>query len=256
MYSLRTFLEAFSHIFLLALLLAHTTAAQEARSVPASAPAQDIFAAWHATLSDAADRTLAEALADKPWMKVNTGSQLDTSARATTADIDLVVPFRAAVQRVLRLRPTIEPILWQEGVPAELIGIVLVESGGQPTALSPKGARGLWQLMPQTARRYGLVVTPTQDDRIDVEKSTRAAARYLRDLYQQFGDWQLAFAAYNAGEQTVARALIRTRQAGFSEIRNVLPQETRGYVPAVLSSITVLGNNPDGLFPAWRHTQW
>ena len=88
---------------------------------------------------------------------------------------------RAAI-RVRRLLPAIVPILRQEQVPAEFGAMVLVESGGLPAALSPKGARGLWQLMPATARRYGLVVRAEQDDRLDLEKSTRAAARYLRDL--------------------------------------------------------------------------
>lgn len=96
--------------------------------------------------------------------------------------------------------------------------------------------------MPDTARRYGLMVTPQRDDRLDPARSTRAAARYLRDLYARFGSWPLALAAYNAGENTVLRALNRTaaRDTGASFIdlsqRNLLPIETRGYVPAVLAS--------------------
>ena len=73
------------------------------------------------------------------------------------------------------------------------MAVVLVESGGRPTALSAKGALGIWQLMPQTARRYGLTVTPEKDERLDVLKATRAAARYLHDLYGQFSDWKLAW---------------------------------------------------------------
>jgi membrane-bound lytic murein transglycosylase D len=126
----------------------------------------------------------------------------------------------------------------------------LVESGGQPAAFSPKGARGIWQFMPDTARRYGLVVSADRDERSEVVKSTRAAARYLRDLHQQFGDWQLAFAAYNAGEQAVEQAVARTGQHSFSTIQRALPKETRNYVPAVLNAMAVLGGNPEAALRA------
>jgi membrane-bound lytic murein transglycosylase D len=109
-------------------------------------------------------------------------------------------------------------------------------------ALSPKGARGVWQFMPETARRYGLVVNGLRDDRTDIEKSTRAAVRYLRDLYGQFGDWSLALAAYNAGERSVRAAMDRS---GFREFRSIsdrmlLPAETRSYVPAVTAAMNSL----------------
>ncbi|HEX7962607.1 MAG TPA: lytic transglycosylase domain-containing protein, partial [Terriglobales bacterium] len=78
-----------------------------------------------------------------------------------------------------------------------------------------KGARGLWQFMPETARRYGLVVSESRDERMEITKSSRAAARYLRDLYKQFGDWRLALAAYNAGEQLVEQGVARNGQARF-----------------------------------------
>jgi membrane-bound lytic murein transglycosylase D len=120
-------------------------------------------------------------------------------------------------------------------VPTDLAAIVLVESGGNPTALSPKGARGLWQLMPQTARRYGLIVDGQTDERLDISKSTRAAAEYLRDLFAQFHSWPLALAAYNAGEQAVQRAVSRTGSDTFSLAAAALPRETQGYVPAVLA---------------------
>lgn len=121
-----------------------------------------------------------------------------------------------------------------------MAAVVLVESGGQSTALSPKGARGLWQFMPDTARLYGLVVTASLDERLDPYKSTRAAGRYLRDLYTQFGDWALALAAYNAGEDTVQRAVERTSTREFSSIAGRLPVETQHYVPAVLRAIDML----------------
>ena len=89
--------------------------------------------------------------------------------------------------------------------------------------------------MPDTARRYGLTVTTQRDEQLDIYKSTRAAARYLRELYAQFGDWSLVFAGYNAGEQTVQRAIDRSGTSDFSRL-NRLPAETRNYVPAVWAS--------------------
>jgi membrane-bound lytic murein transglycosylase D len=93
--------------------------------------------------------------------------------------------------------------------------------------------------MPDTARRYGLFVDETRDDRTDIEKSTRAAARYLRDLHLRFGNWPLALAAYNAGELAVEGAVKRTGSSDFAAISNTgqIPAETRSYVPAVLAAI-------------------
>jgi hypothetical protein len=138
-----------------------------------------------------------------------------------------------SLARLDLLRPIIEPELARAGLPVELSGMVQVESGAQRFALSPRGARGLWQLMPDTARRYGLTVTAQRDDRLDAYKSTRAAARYLRTLYAQFGDWSLVFAAYNAGERTIRRAIDRSGTTDFFQLKRLLPAETRGYVPAV-----------------------
>ncbi|MEW6731720.1 MAG: lytic transglycosylase domain-containing protein [Acidobacteriota bacterium] len=128
-------------------------------------------------------------------------------------------------------------ILSEEGVPPQLLSIALVESGFNQYALSPKGARGIWQFMPVTARRYGLPVGNGEDQRIHPDHSTRAAARYLRDLYQQFGDWKLAIAAYNVGEHKMQRIIDRTGIRSFEEMsrRGYLPLETRKYVPAVLA---------------------
>ncbi len=149
----------------------------------------------------------------------------------------------AALSRLEGYRPTPEGILQQEGVPKSLVAVALIESGAQPLALSPKQARGLWQFIPTTARQYGLTVTAVKDERVHVELATRAAARYLRDLYTRFGDWALALSAYNAGADTVERAMQRGRVSTYSQLSSarLLPEETRNYVPAVLSAMELLG---------------
>ncbi|SRR6266496_131250 len=203
-------------------------------------PDSDVFASTREALSDAADRSLATALSQQSWMK---GSEAPTGKHGNQAASSTPVRrVQAAIERVNRLRPTIEPILRQEGVPTQLSAVVLVESGGLAAALSPKGARGVWQFMPDTARRYGLVVQGLRDERVDVEKSTHAAARYLRDLYIEFGDWSLALAAYNAGEPTLQGALERsgTREFAAISVKGLLPLETRNYVPAVLAAMNTL----------------
>jgi peptidoglycan lytic transglycosylase D len=150
-----------------------------------------------------------------------------------------------AVARVMELKPVLAPILHDEGVPDEIAALVLVESGGQPTALSPKGARGIWQFMPDTARRYGLTINSETDDRLDILKSTRAAARYLRGLHEQFGDWSLALAAYNAGERAVRNAVSRSGSSDFAVLssKGFIPAETRAYVPAVIAASNLFAAN-------------
>ena len=146
-------------------------------------------------------------------------------------------------RRVERLGIDPRRILIEEGLPAELLGVAKVESNFNPFAVSLKGAAGLWQFMPATARRYGLRVDAFQDERFDVQKSTRAAGRYLRDLYTQFGSWPLVLAAYNAGEDAVQRAIDHASDRSFNSIdrAGLLPAETRAYVPAVLKAIGSIG---------------
>ena len=148
-----------------------------------------------------------------------------------------------ALDRFERFRARLEAILKAEGVPKQLAAVVLVESGAQPFALSRRQARGLWQLIPNTARRYGQVVSDQRDERVQLELATQAAARYLRDLHRQFGDWPLALAAYNAGPDAVEAALKKGGASTFWQLKSagLLPSETRGYVPSVLAAMHVIG---------------
>jgi membrane-bound lytic murein transglycosylase D len=152
--------------------------------------------------------------------------------------------FERAFARSGRYREMMIPILKQEGVPQDLIYLAQAESGFHPLAVSRVGARGIWQFMASRARGYGLSHNMWVDDRQDPEKSTRAAAHHLKDLYNQFGDWYLAMAAYNSGPGTVQAAVKRTGYADFWELyrRNVLPKETRNYVPIILA-VTIMTKN-------------
>lgn len=203
----------------------------------ATTPVDRQFAAYDQSLRGSVDDLLT-----KTAQSPNLAVQAKTDAVEAPANAD--GKFSSAVRRVQQLRPLLEPILREEGVPTDIAAIVLVESGGHPAALSPKGARGLWQLMPDTARRYGLAVSPEADERIDPARSTRAAARYLRNLYVQLGDWELAFAAYNAGEQAVQRAIMRSGSRDYRHLHDLLPNETRAYVPAVMTARLLFGSKP------------
>lgn len=133
----------------------------------------------------------------------------------------------------------------EQGVPQDLIYLAQAESGFKPLALSRARARGMWQFMASRGTGYGLRRSWWVDDRQDPEKATRAAARHLKDLYNQFGDWYLAMAAYNSGPGNVQQAVKRTGYADFWELykRNVLPAETKNYVPIILA-MTIMSKNP------------
>ena len=136
--------------------------------------------------------------------------------------------------------PIFEQILDQHNLPLELKYLSVVESALIAQAYSSVGAKGLWQFMLGTAKQYGLKVNSLVDDRFDAYASTKAACLYLSDLYEIFGDWNLALAAYNAGPGNVTKAI---RRAGgnknYWEIRNFLPEETRGYVPAFYATLYI-----------------
>lgn len=218
--------------------------AQTGQGILQKPTVSDPFTGLHNALSSAADSLLAATAQRQPEVPVANSAQEGRVRKAAFQSADSLDRGKRAFLRVQQLRPILEPILREEGVPTELAAVVFIESGGQPAALSPKGARGVWQLMPDTARRYGLIVTSVRDDRTDPQKSTRAAARYLRDLYARFGNWSLALAAYNTGELLVESAISHTGTRDFAGISKVgrIPSETRNYVPAVWAAVERLGN--------------
>jgi membrane-bound lytic murein transglycosylase D len=128
--------------------------------------------------------------------------------------------------------PRLKPIFESMRVPAELVWVAEVESAFDPRAISPVGAAGLYQLMPATARQYGLVLEP-EDDRLHPEKNALAAARHMSYLKRTFNDWPLAMAAYNAGHNRVRGLLAKHNARSFEEIALYLPLETQLFVPKV-----------------------
>ena len=154
--------------------------------------------------------------------------------------------FQASLARSGRYLPMIRKIFQEYGLPQDLVYVALVESGFCPTARSPKDAVGMWQFIDETARRYGLKVNDQVDERRDPEKSTRAAARYLLDLYKQFGCWYLAAAGYNAGEKRVEGVVNRhdTRDFWIMAQKKLLPQETCNYVPQLIAA-ALIAKNPE-----------
>lgn len=146
------------------------------------------------------------------------------------------------MSRVLALAqyyfPMIEEELLKAGLPVELRAMAIIESALQATIVSRAGASGLWQFMPVTARAYGLEVNSMVDERFDPYKATKAACKYMKDLYKMYNDWSLAIAAYNCGPGNVNKALARAggNPQSFWDVYWYLPSETRGYVPAFIAA--------------------
>ena len=153
--------------------------------------------------------------------------------------------FEACLARSGRYLLLMRKIFQEYGLPQDLVYLCLVESGFSPWARSPAEAVGPWQFISGTAQRYGLKVNNWVDERRDPEKSTRAAARYLRDLFRQFGSWYLAAAGYNAGERRVEGVVQRhaTRDFWTMAGNRLLPQETCNYVPQLIAA-TLIAKNP------------
>ena len=151
----------------------------------------------------------------------------------------------SGLKRSGRYRPLIQKIFAEEGVPEDLIYLAQAESGFLPRAVSNKKAVGMWQFIAGTGATYDLERTGIYDERFDPEKATRAAARYLKDLHERYGDWYLAMAAYNCGAGAVDRAVERTGYADYWELlkRHALPRETASYVPIIVA-IAIMAKNP------------
>jgi membrane-bound lytic murein transglycosylase D len=198
-----------------------------------------------------------------PAVDANVKAKAEAEIKSTNSDLPLMMTDQVAgyinfysnrgrgtLERALarsgRYEDMIRRVLKEEGVPQDLIYLAQAESGFHPLAVSRVGARGMWQFMGSRAKGYGLQRNFWVDDRQDPEKSTRAAARHLKDLYTQFGDWYLAMAAYNSGPGRVQSAVKRTGYADFWELyrRNVLPKETRNYVPIIVA-VTIMAKNPE-----------
>jgi membrane-bound lytic murein transglycosylase D len=203
-----------------------------------------------------------EANEQTPAVDQNVKAKAEAEIKFTRSDLPLMMTDQVAgfinyfstrgrgtLERALarsgRYEDMIRQTLQAEGVPQDLIYLAQAESGFHPLAVSRAGARGMWQFMGSRAQGYGLTRSWWIDDRQDPEKATRAAAHHLKDLYNQFGDWYLAMAAYNSGPGTVQSAVKRTGYADFWELyrRNVLPKETRNYVPIILA-VTIMAKNP------------
>lgn len=167
---------------------------------------------------------------------------------------------RRAVQSWMRhagrYRGLIESTLLSEGMPTDLLWVAAAESGFDPASTSGVGAAGLWQLMPEAARTYGLRVDAWVDERRDPQRSTRAAVRYLRDLHGRFGSWELALAAYNMGYNGLLRTMRRFNTNDFETLASLeagLPYETVHYVPRILAA-AVAARNAAALGVSVDHT--
>jgi membrane-bound lytic murein transglycosylase D len=147
--------------------------------------------------------------------------------------------FEQTLARAGRYLPMITNALSEAGLPQELAYLALVESSSLPNAKSSKGAVGLWQFIPNTARLYGLRIDRWVDERRDPEKATRAASAYLKELHDYYGRWYLAAAAYNAGPGAIDRALRSSRAKDFWGIKTQISQETRNYVPKFVAIATI-----------------
>ncbi len=209
----------------------HAPAARNAMTALQSMPAFADYAGWlRAQLEDMEAAQTSLESSPMPAPEVNTVPMLDVWLGRMAK--------RPRPERADKFLPILTSAFAAEGIPASLVWLAETESSFNPSARSPVGARGLFQLMPATAKSLGLSLFPL-DQRTHPEASARAAAVYLKKLHTRFGDWPLALAAYNAGEGRVGRTMKAENATDFAGIAAHLPAETQLYVPKVLATVQV-----------------
>jgi membrane-bound lytic murein transglycosylase D len=239
-------------------------AATEEDATPAEPAAIDAVAALPVSDAPASAETMAQAVAAVESETLDLPVELND---AVLSCIDLYQGrlrdwFQEALSRGQKYLPGIRRVFAEEGIPQDLAYVALVESAFKTSAYSRARAKGVFQFISATGKRYGLKVDWWVDERSDPEKATRAAARYLKDLHVLFGDWNLALAGYNAGEGKVLRGMSRYRKSDFWELRKTraLRRETKNYVPLIHAAIVLAKAperygfvvTPDAL-PEWEH---
>jgi membrane-bound lytic murein transglycosylase D len=231
-------------------LAAYEEEARAALELLKTIPEQDETVAWLSTRLDEVEAARVAAATRAPPTRPQEAppKPLPPGLSAEVPHYDLWVgrvQKRPLPPSAVEYGPLLRRVFEREGLPPELVWLAEAESTFNPKATSPAGARGLFQLMPQTAKAQGLSLFPL-DERTEPEKSAAAAARLLRTLHDRFGSWPLALAAYNAGEGRVSRTLKARKGRSYADIAEALPGETRMYVPKVLAMVAVR----EGMDPA------
>jgi membrane-bound lytic murein transglycosylase D len=198
-------------------------------------------------LAPAADNSSASATAGWDLPNLN-NPRVDSWVKLFTTDPKIKSRFAMWLDRKSTYEPMISAKLEQHDMPQDLIYLAMIESGFNPKAKSPAKAGGLWQFISETGKRYGLTVNKHVDERNQPEKATEAALSYLGDLHDRFGSWYLAAAAYNTGENRVARVMRQVTgnekgtDADYYRISSLLPKETQDYVPMMIAAARISKN--------------
>jgi membrane-bound lytic murein transglycosylase D len=221
----------------------------QAAAAPQATPTAADSAAYRAALEDAYTHIVARegVPVNAPKVDVEAAVSMEIPDHKTIRGAltyfttELKPSIQESLLRSAKYRKLIDKALDEYKLPKGLAYLPVIESAYVPTLTSRAGAHGIWQFMPDTAREYGLRVDWWVDERADPERSTRAAAKYIRDLYRQFNDWPLTLAAYNAGPGRIHRALETNNVATFWELLELgaIPKETRGYVPTFFATLMI-----------------